>query len=124
VAEQLIAGLALLMQDHKSAIRYAISFYGFLSLTKSLRSPTEWKLTYGLLRSTIIHPLASKQTLSLIAALIAGESLPVESIEGLVMVLDDFATLAGTTTGRKRPAQQMYALCLSTLYMLILFQDP
>ncbi|KIM32215.1 hypothetical protein M408DRAFT_326851 [Serendipita vermifera MAFF 305830] len=90
VAEQLIAGLALLLQNHKSAIR----------------SPTEWKLTYGLLRSTIVHPTASKQTLSLLASLIASESLPVESMEGLVMVLDEFATLAGTATERKRPTQQ------------------
>jgi GAF domain-containing protein len=89
-----------------------------------LRSPTEWKLTYGLLRSTIIHPLASKQTLSLIATLVAGESLPVESIEGLVMVLDDFATLAGSATERKRPVQQMCVLYLSLWPMLTLFQDP
>ncbi|KAG8832745.1 GDP/GTP exchange factor for ARF [Serendipita sp. 399] len=87
ISEQLIAGLSLLLRNHRSAIR----------------SPTEWKITYGLLRATIAHPLANKQTLEVLTNLINDEELPVDGVEGLVMVLDDIATLAGSVTEKKRP---------------------
>ncbi|KAG8774231.1 GDP/GTP exchange factor for ARF, partial [Serendipita sp. 397] len=86
VSEQLIAGLSLLLGQHRSAIR----------------SSTEWKITYGLLRATIAHPAASKQTLELLATLINDESLPVDAVEGLVMVLNDIAALAGAAVEKKR----------------------
>jgi hypothetical protein len=49
--------------------------------------------------------MASKQTVELLRTLVADESLPIDAIEGLVMVLDDVATLAGTATERKRSHQ-------------------
>lgn len=87
VSQPLVDGLAMLLQKHRSAIR----------------SPTEWKLTNGLLRMTAHNPVACKQTLDCINHLMADESLPVDAVEGIVMVLDDIATLAGTVVERRRP---------------------
>jgi hypothetical protein len=54
------------------------------------------------------HPVASKQILDLIATMIADEIITAESIDSIVMVLDDIATLAGEVTERKRTAPHMY----------------
>lgn len=56
------------------------------------------------------HPVASKQILDLIAWMIAEDVITAESIDSIVMVLDDIATLAGEVTEKRRTGPLVYVL--------------
>lgn len=66
--------------------------------------------------------MASKQTIELLRTLVADESLPLDAIDGLVMVLDDVATLAGTATERKRSHQT--SVTFSQYLCILLIEIP
>ncbi|CAG8590145.1 1036_t:CDS:10, partial [Acaulospora colombiana] len=70
-------------------------------------SPTEWRLTFALMRSTINHPIAGKQTLEIVSSLINDENISVDAIEGIVMILDDVATTAGSIVEKRRAPNQV-----------------
>jgi len=85
VAEQVVAGVILFIQKHKEIVS----------------SQTEWNLVFALLRSTMSHPEAARQSFELITSLAADGPLQlvtVDNFNGLVTLLDDFATAAGAIT--------------------------
>jgi hypothetical protein len=58
------------------------------------------------MRSTINHPIAGKQTMQIVSSMIDDEDLSVDAIEGLVMILDDVATAAGSMVEKRRAPHQ------------------
>ncbi|KIY43680.1 Sec7-domain-containing protein [Fistulina hepatica ATCC 64428] len=81
VAEQVIAGVTLLVHEHREIIQ----------------SQTEWNLVFALIRSTIVHPEAARRSFELVTNLeIEGPKAVITSdnFSGLITVLDDFALLA------------------------------
>ncbi|KAJ7632227.1 hypothetical protein FB45DRAFT_989797 [Roridomyces roridus] len=82
VAEQVVAGVLLLVQKHKDIIS----------------SQTEWNLVLALLRSTISHPEAARPSFDLITSLVSDgptQTVTIDNFSGLLNVLDDVATHAG-----------------------------
>ncbi|KAF8498362.1 Sec7-domain-containing protein [Gautieria morchelliformis] len=82
VAEQVLAGLVLVVQRCRDIIR----------------SQTEWALVFSLIRRTISHPEASKLSFDMIQNLATDAlkgSVTADNFAGLVAVLDDFASAAG-----------------------------
>ncbi|TFY81924.1 hypothetical protein EWM64_g2083 [Hericium alpestre] len=79
VAEQVISGLALIVQKHRDVVR----------------SQTEWNIVFALVRATIAHLEAARTSFDLINNLIGQgpeQGLTSDNIPGLVAVLDDFAS--------------------------------
>ncbi|KIK63700.1 hypothetical protein GYMLUDRAFT_221940 [Collybiopsis luxurians FD-317 M1] len=84
VAEQIVVGVIYLVQKHRDIIR----------------SQTEWKLVFALLRSTISHPEAARLSFDLLNSLVADgpeQLVSLDNFSALVTLLNDFATIAGTT---------------------------
>ncbi|KAG7086681.1 hypothetical protein E1B28_002619 [Marasmius oreades] len=82
VAEQVISGVMLLIQKHRDVIR----------------SQTEWKLVFALIRSTISNPEAARASFDLVSLLVGeGElqSVNVENFAGILTLLEDFVIHAG-----------------------------
>ncbi|KAL1746973.1 hypothetical protein HDZ31DRAFT_32906 [Schizophyllum fasciatum] len=81
VAEQIVAGVVLIVRKHGDIIQ----------------SQTEWSLVSALLRSTISHSEAGRECFELVTSLLNGPSqaVTVDSFSSLVMLLDEFATYAG-----------------------------
>ncbi|KAJ6606553.1 hypothetical protein DFH09DRAFT_1242048 [Mycena vulgaris] len=95
VAEQIVAGVLLLVQNHKEIIS----------------SQTEWNLVFALLRSTIPHPEAARPSFELITTLASDgpdQTVTIDNFAGLLNLLDEFATSAGVVAetqhqqGRRR----------------------
>ncbi|KAH7926301.1 Sec7-domain-containing protein [Leucogyrophana mollusca] len=83
VAEQVVAGVSLIIQ-HRDIVS----------------SQTEWNLVFALLRSTISHPEAARSSFDLIVGLTSQESsqwVTPDNFTGLVTILDDFASAAGSS---------------------------
>ncbi|THV07859.1 Sec7-domain-containing protein [Dendrothele bispora CBS 962.96] len=81
VAEQIIAGVILLVQKHRGVIR----------------SQTEWNLVFALVRSTLSHSEAARQSFDLVSSLVSDGSEQLvtgDNFSGLITLLDDFATNA------------------------------
>ncbi|KAJ4501838.1 hypothetical protein C8R41DRAFT_873085 [Lentinula lateritia] len=84
VAEQIVVGVISLVQKYREIIR----------------SQTEWKLVFALLRSTISHSEAAKLSFNLLNSLVIdgpGQLVTMDNFSALVTLLNDFATLAGST---------------------------
>ncbi|KAI0035768.1 Sec7-like domain is implicated in guanine nucleotide exchange function [Vararia minispora EC-137] len=80
VAEQIISGVALIVQTRREVIS----------------SQTEWSLLLALVRATIGHLEAARASFALIKQLVEdSDSITVDSALPLIAVLDDFATAAG-----------------------------
>ncbi|KAJ6488639.1 hypothetical protein C8R47DRAFT_978394 [Mycena vitilis] len=82
VAQQIVAGVLLLVHNHREIIS----------------SQTEWNLVFGLLRSTITHPEAARPSFELIASLVSDgpdQTVTIDNFSGLLNLLDDFASSAG-----------------------------
>ncbi|KAI5835636.1 Sec7-domain-containing protein [Schizophyllum commune Tattone D] len=82
VAEQIVAGVVLIVRKHGEIIQ----------------SQTEWSLVSALLRSTISHPEAGRECFELVSSLLTdgpSQAISVDSFSSLVMLLDEFATYAG-----------------------------
>ena len=97
VAEQVVAGLTLILQQHLDIVR----------------SQTEWNVVFALLRSTISHPEASRQSFDILSRLAAdGDEAPVtpDNFVGLVNALDEFATAAGIAVDAQQQGRRTQAL--------------
>ncbi|KAI0781091.1 Sec7-domain-containing protein [Trametes elegans] len=97
VAEQVVAGLTLIFQQHQDI----------------LRSQTEWGIVLALLRSTISHPEASRQSFEILSA-IATEGpqqlVTPDNFTGLVYALDEFATAAGIAVDAQQQGRRTQSL--------------
>ena len=62
-------------------------------------SPTEWNLTFALLRSTMSHPEAARLSFELASNIATEEDadtgVTLDNFAGLITVFDDFASAAG-----------------------------
>ena len=97
MAEQVAAGIILIVSKHKEIIS----------------SQTEWHLVFALLRSTIPHPEASRQSFELIEALVAdgpGQRITVDNYGGIIAVLDEYATAAGVVTDSQQQGRRTQML--------------
>ncbi|KAF8522156.1 hypothetical protein BU17DRAFT_45284 [Hysterangium stoloniferum] len=103
VAEQVVAGLALVVQRY----RHIIS------------SQTEWALVFSLIRKTIYHPEASKLSFDLISELASDKPeglITSDNIAGLIAVLDDFASAAGVAVeGQRRKDKRVVTIALEPI---------
>ncbi|KAJ8595613.1 Sec7-domain-containing protein [Rhizopogon salebrosus TDB-379] len=96
VAEQIVAGMTLILQN-----RDIVS------------SQTEWNIVFATLRSTTSHPEAARSTFNLVLSFVTdGDSQWVipDNFYGLIALLDEFATSAGhlitvPQKGRRVPSQ-------------------
>ncbi|VDC07154.1 unnamed protein product [Peniophora sp. CBMAI 1063] len=80
VAEQIVSGIALIVQTHRQVIS----------------SQTEWNLVLALVRSTMGHQEAARASFKLVQDLVReGAGVTAESILPIVAILDDFAATAG-----------------------------
>jgi brefeldin A-resistance guanine nucleotide exchange factor 1 len=96
VAEQIISGLVLIVQNHREIIS----------------SQTEWNIVLALVRSSVSNLEAARVSFDLIQRLIVEGSerfIGADNVAGLVAVLDDFASAAGIVAeveqkhARRRP---------------------
>ncbi|KAG8748165.1 GDP/GTP exchange factor for ARF [Ceratobasidium sp. 414] len=89
-AEQTVAGLALLVQEHLTIVS----------------SQTEWALVFGLIRGSTVNPEAARVSLELLVQLAStpGRVTP-DNILGLITSLEDFAATAGNGVVAKRRGQ-------------------
>lgn len=76
-------------------------------------SQTEWHLVFALVRSTMSHPEASRQSFEWISKLtLEGpeQSVTPDNYSGLVGVLDDYATAAGVAVEAQQQGRRTQAL--------------
>lgn len=88
VSEQLMAGIAKILEKDRNVVR----------------SQTEWGLVIALFRATVAHPEASKLTLDLVQKMSSGNvgsGLTADNFGGIVALLDEFATSAGAAASRQ-----------------------
>ncbi|OXG34789.1 Sec7 domain-containing protein [Cryptococcus neoformans Bt120] len=104
VSEQLMAGVALVLEKDATVIK----------------SQTEWNLVIALFRATVAHPEASKVTLAIVQKMAAsakqqegedvkdgkGTGLTVDNYGGVVALLDEFATQAGAAAAGRQQQQR------------------
>ena len=115
----MIAGVILIVQQHRDIIRFNHPHTSKFSTLNELfvRSQTEWNLVFALVRSTISQPDAARLSFDLIAGLCRDgpeQLVTVDNFPGLVTLLDDFATTAGTVTeGQQQHARRSQALTSS-----------
>lgn len=88
--EQIVAGLALLVQEQPTIIS----------------SQTEWALVFSLLRGSIVNPEASKTSFDLLVQIASTpERISADNISGLITSLEEFATAVGNSVVGKRQRQ-------------------
>ena len=97
MAEQVVAGLMLILQQHPDIVR----------------SQTEWNVVFALLRSTISHPEASRQSFDILSA-IANDApqqlVTPDNFTGLINALDEFATVAGIAVDAQQQGRRTQSL--------------
>ncbi|KAH9901236.1 Sec7-domain-containing protein [Cubamyces lactineus] len=97
VAEQVVAGLMLILQQHPDIVR----------------SQTEWNVVFALLRSTISHPEASRQSFDILSS-IANDGpqqlVTPDNFTGLINALDEFATVAGIAVDAQQQGRRTQSL--------------
>ncbi|CUA75851.1 putative protein C211,03 [Schizosaccharomyces pombe 972h-] [Rhizoctonia solani] len=90
VTEQIVAGLALLVQEHPAVVS----------------SQTEWALVFSLLRGSIVNTEASKTALDLLIQIASTpERVSSDNVSGLITSLEEFAIAAGSSVAGKRQKQ-------------------
>ena len=100
VAEQIAGGLILIAAKYQDIIS----------------SQTEWNLVFALLRSTIPHSEASRQSFELIQSLVSDgpeQRVTIDNFSGLVAVLDEYATVAGVATDSQQQGRRNQTLNVS-----------
>ena len=78
-----------------------------------VRSQTEWNVVFALLRSTISHPEASRQSFDILAGIAAEttqELVTPDNFAGLVNALDEFATAAGIAVDAQQQGRRTQSL--------------
>ncbi|KAG8698119.1 GDP/GTP exchange factor for ARF [Ceratobasidium sp. 395] len=89
-AEQIVAGLALLVQNHSNIVS----------------SQTEWALVFGLIRGSVVNSEAARASLELLVQLASTPGrVTSDNIAGLITSLEDFAATAGNGIVAKRRGQ-------------------
>ncbi|KAG6854954.1 hypothetical protein C0991_009777 [Blastosporella zonata] len=89
VGEQVVAGLTLLLHKHRDIIS----------------SQTEWNLIFALIRSTVANSEAARLSFDFVTNVAsdgADQLVTSDSFSGLITILDDFMTIAGTSTERSQ----------------------
>ncbi|KAJ9098681.1 hypothetical protein QFC21_004329 [Naganishia friedmannii] len=106
VSEQLMSGIAKILEKERTVVK----------------SQTEWGLITALFRATVSHPEASKVTLELVQKTTSGtvgSGLTGDNYQGMVAILDEFATAAGAAAMRiqhgRRGAPQPVAATLGPI---------
>lgn len=97
VAEQVVAGLIMIIQQYRDIVS----------------SQTEWNLVFALVRSTMSHPDASRQSFEWISKLATegpDQCVTQDNFSGLVGVLDDYATAAGIAVEAQQQGRRTQAL--------------
>ncbi|KAH9946245.1 Sec7-domain-containing protein [Epithele typhae] len=97
VAEQIVAGLTLILEQNRDIVR----------------SQTEWNVVFALLRSTISHPEASRQSFEILSGLVSDSNdalVTIDNFVGLVNALDDFATAAGVAVDAQQQGRRTQSL--------------
>lgn len=95
VAEQVMAGLILIVQEHQGI----------------MNSQTEWNVVFALIRSTISHPEASRQSFEMLSQLVSGDQhITLDNYPGLIALLDDFAAVASVTVNAQQQGRRNQAL--------------
>ncbi|KAH9951281.1 Sec7-domain-containing protein [Amylocystis lapponica] len=100
VAEQVVAGLVLVAQYHQDIVK----------------SQTEWSVVFALIRSTLPHTEASRQSFDLITKLVSEgpeRRVTTDNYAGLIAVLDEFATAAGVAVEAQQQGRRAQALTSS-----------
>ena len=78
-----------------------------------MHSQTEWNIVFALLRSTISHPEASRQSFDMLTGLVGEGSddlVTPDNFTGLVNALDEFATAAGIAVDAQQQGRRTQAL--------------
>ncbi|EMD38471.1 hypothetical protein CERSUDRAFT_113640 [Gelatoporia subvermispora B] len=97
VAEQVVTGLVLILQQYPDIVN----------------SQTEWNVVFALVRSTISHPEASRPSFELITRLVSEgheQRVTADNFPGLIAVLDEYATAAGTAVEAQQQGRRNQAL--------------
>ncbi|KAL1944754.1 hypothetical protein VTO73DRAFT_3184 [Trametes versicolor] len=97
VAEQVVAGLTLILQQHRAIVH----------------SQTEWNVVFALLRSTISHPEAARQSFDILASIATDTTQQLvtpDNFTGLVNALDEFATVAGIAVDAQQQGRRTQSL--------------
>ncbi|KAI9064275.1 Sec7-domain-containing protein [Trametes sanguinea] len=97
VAEQVVAGLSMILQQHPDIVR----------------SQTEWNVVFALLRSTISHSEASRQSFEILSGFTNDGShqlVTPDNFTGLVNALDEFATVAGIAVDAQQQGRRTQSL--------------
>ncbi|KAI0374734.1 Sec7-domain-containing protein [Pilatotrama ljubarskyi] len=96
VAEQVVTGLTLILQQHRDIVH----------------SQTEWNVVFALLRSTISHPEAARQSFEILSSIASGpeELVTADNFLGLVNALDEFATVAGIAVDAQQQGRRTQSL--------------
>lgn len=88
VGEQVVAGVILIVQKHRDIVR----------------SQTEWNLFFAIIRSNIPHSEGARTSFDFITTITSDgpdQLITGDNFLGLITILDDFATIAGTSTESK-----------------------
>lgn len=97
VAEQVVAGLTMIMKQHPDIVH----------------SQTEWNVGFALLRSTISHPEAARQSFDILSNIAMDPSQQLvtpDNFTGLVNALDEFATAAGIAVDAQQQGRRTQSL--------------
>lgn len=100
VAEQVVAGLTLILQQHRAIVH----------------SQTEWNVVFALLRSTISHPEAARQSFDILASIATDTTQQLvtpDNFTGLVNALDEFATVAGIAVDAQQQGRRTQSLTVA-----------
>jgi brefeldin A-resistance guanine nucleotide exchange factor 1 len=68
-------------------------------------SQTEWNVVFAVLRSTVSHPEAANKVFDAVFKLVTDSSenlVSVDNYTGIITVLDEFASIAGTAIEAQR----------------------
>ncbi|KAI0831147.1 Sec7-domain-containing protein [Trametes gibbosa] len=97
VAEQVVAGLTLILTQYPGIVH----------------SQTEWNVAFALLRSTISHPEAARQSFDILSNIATDASQKLvtpDNFTGLVNALDEFATAAGVAVDAQQQGRRTQSL--------------
>ncbi|KAI0361936.1 Sec7-domain-containing protein [Trametes cingulata] len=97
VAEQVVTGLTLILQQHRDIVH----------------SQTEWNVVFALLRSTISHPEAARQSFDILSGIASDgpqQLVTPDNFVGLVNALDEFATVAGIAVDAQQQGRRTQSL--------------
>lgn len=122
VSEQLMSGIAKILEKERTVVKSVTCQLAVFPADSLSRSQTEWGLITALFRATVAHPEASKVTLELVRKTTSGavgSGLTADNYQGMVAILDEFATAAGAAAMRvqhqRRGAAQPVAATLGPI---------